>query len=119
MRIIVRSILALIVGFFQAFGFPSLLVGFSRGLGRQIPGHTSQQPNVLVGLKDQIAKDKFFGAFCTKFIPYHGDSRETLNSVDVKHVLSKGASKTVTTFAQSGINLPTEAILPHLFRTQM
>ena len=37
-----------------------------------------------------------------KDIPYHGDSRETLDSVHAKDALSKGAlmSKTVATFVQ-------------------
>ena len=44
-------------------------------------------------------------------MPYHGDSRATLNSVDVEHALSKGAiiSKTVATFVQKvGLIWPTE-----------
>ena len=55
-------------------------------------GHTSQHPNVLVGLRrPNVSRGFFASALNLKDMPYNGDSRETLDRVHVKNVLPKGA----------------------------
>ena len=75
-------------------------MAFSGGKER----HSSQHPNVLVGLRRQnIIREIFhLSAMNVKNMPHNGDSRETLDRVHVKYVLPKGAfmSKTVATFVQ-------------------
>ena len=56
-------------------------------------GHTSQHTAALIGLRRPNIGREFFwlSALNFKDIPHHGDSRETLDRVHVKHILSNGA----------------------------
>ena len=87
------SLSLITVGFIKTFGFLSSSVG----LFREPERHTLQHPD-----EDQISEENWFYGLNFKNIPYNGDSREIVDRVHVKHVLSRVTFmfKTVATFVQ-------------------
>ena len=65
-------------------------------------GHTSQHPDVLVGLRRPNIRKEIVLAFCTKFERHTSQRRLSRNLGHVKYVLPKGAlmPKTVATLVQ-------------------
>ena len=114
-RTVVRSFFY--CGLFNTLIFLLLSVGFSGDK----EGHTSQHPNVLVGLRRPHIRRESFLAFCTKF-ESHTLKRRPSDRVHAKCVLLNGAfmSKNVATFVPKvALIWLKSAFLLQLFRTKM
>ena len=118
----VWSSLSFIVVFFKTLNFLLLLLVF---FSRHKEEHTSQYPNVLVGLiRWPMIRKKLFwlSTLVLKDIPHNSESRETLNRVHVKYVLPKDAfmSRTAAIFVlKVGLIWLKSGLLLQLCRTQM
>ena len=97
-RTVVRSVFY--CGLFKTFKFFLISLAFSGGKER----HTSQNPNVLVGLRRPHTRREIVwpSALNLKDLPCNGDPRETVDRVHAKYFLLKGAfmSKNIATFVQ-------------------